>query len=78
VPYLIVTTLPDRESPSWELRWTSSGCYNEAFQGRRQEVAANPFRFWHGHFLAEFAARKLDGVALVNLDGKKAQKTFPA
>lgn len=78
VPYLIVTTLPDRESPSWELRWTSAGCYNEAFQGRWQEVAANPFRFWHRYFLAEFAARTMDGVALVNLDGRRARRTFPA
>lgn len=78
VPYLILTTLPDRESPSWELRWASAGCYNEAFQGRWQDVAANPFRFWHCHYLTEFAARKMDGVALVNLDGKKATRTFPA
>jgi hypothetical protein len=78
VPYLIVTTLPDRETPSWELRWTSAGWCNEGFQGRRQEVAANPFRFWHGHYLAEFADRTMDGVALVNLDGRRARRTFPA
>jgi hypothetical protein len=78
VPYLIVTTLPDRKSPTWELRWTSAGCYNEAFQGRWPEVAANPFRFWHGHYLGEFASRKMDGVSLVNLDGKRARRSFPA
>jgi hypothetical protein len=78
VQYLIVTTLPDKESASWELRWTSAGCYNEAFRGRWQDVAANPFRFWHSHYLTEFEARTVDGVALVNLDGKKARRAFPA
>jgi hypothetical protein len=78
VPYLIVTTLPDKASPSWELRYTSAGWCNQAFQGKRQELAANPFHFWHGHYLAEFAARTMDGVALVNLDGKKARRVFPA
>src|SRR5262249_38710257 len=28
-PYLIVTTLPEQASPSWELRYTSRGYYNQ-------------------------------------------------
>ncbi len=78
VPYLILTTLPDKESPCWELRWTSRGCYNEEFQGRWRDVAANPFRFWHGHYLAEFTDRSMEGIALVNLNGKMASRTFPS
>jgi hypothetical protein len=56
----------------------SPGWCNEAFRGRWREVAANPFCFWHRRYLAEFAARRMDGVALVNLDGKRARRTFPA
>ena len=80
VPYLIVTTLPDRESPCWELRWTSAGYYNEAFQGRWEEVARNPFGFWYSYYRGEFAGKKMDmdGVVLVNLNGKVVKRVFPA
>jgi hypothetical protein len=61
----------------WELRWTSAGYFNEAFRGRCQEVAANPFRFLYNHYRSELSRRQMDGVALVNIDGKRVRRAFP-
>jgi len=76
-PYVIVTTLPDRESEDWELRYTAVGYYNKAFRGRRAEVRQNPFRFWYGFYLDEFSRRDMADIALVNIDGKAVRRAYP-
>ena len=78
VPYVIVTTLPDRPSENWELRYTSPGQYNERFRGRKDEVRRNPYRFWYGLYLDEFSRREMTTVALVNIDGKAVRRVYPS
>jgi hypothetical protein len=76
-PYVILTTLPEQVSPSWQLRYTSHGYYNHCFQGRRSELAANPFRFFMAYYRSEFSSRAMDGIAVVNLDGRRARRVYP-
>ncbi len=76
-PYVIVTTLPDAESPAWELRWTSRDQYNEAFRGRGSEVVQNPYQFWYTHYRSEFASRQMENVAMLNISGKRVRRIIP-
>lgn len=66
--YLVVTTLPERTSPEWELRWTSSGQYNQKFRGRRDEIRNSPFEFWYGHYRAVRPQYELSGICMVNIN----------
>lgn len=76
--YIVVTTLPDSPVSDWELRWTASGYYNEMFHGRQLEIQKNPYRFWYTYYLEQFAVRDMTNIALVNIDGSKVHRTFPA
>ncbi len=77
VPYLVVTTLPDRESPAWELRYTSPSYYNEKFHGRRSEIAQNPFRFWYAYYQEQFGHRRMDNIAFLNICGRQVSRVYP-
>ena len=77
VPYIIVTTLPNRPAPDWELRYTSPGHCNEHFRGRRDEIRKNPFEFWYRYYMDEIANRDVTDIALVNIDGKSVYRSYP-
>ena len=71
VPYLIITTLPNRSVPDWELRYTSKGGYNEAFSGHCKEVANNPFAFWYAEYRHALKSRVTTGIHFINIDGNR-------
>lgn len=77
VPYIILTTLPDKISPDWELRYSSPGYYNAAFHGRNTELVQNPFRFWYAHYRTACEKRQMANIALLNIDGNQAKRIFP-
>ena len=79
VPYVIVTTLPNRRTEDWELRYASPGYYNHAFQGRESEIRQNPYCFWYdGYYLKEFSNRDMKNIVLINIDGKVVKRVYPA
>jgi hypothetical protein len=77
VPYIIVTTLPEYASPSWELRYTSVGKYNHGFSDRRELIRKNPFQFWYDFYSIEFRKRDMAGISLVNINKKQVARKYP-
>ena len=77
VPYIIVTTLPDHASPEWELRYTSVGQYNHGFGDRRELIRKNPCQFWYNFYSIEIRKRDIDGISLVNINGKQVTRKYP-
>lgn len=77
LPYIVITTLPDRAEPSWELRWTAPSKWNEAFCGRRDELCRNPLLFWQAHYAEEFAKRAVQDIAMLNIDGTSVRRIYP-
>lgn len=78
-PYIVVTTLPDCESESWELRYaTKADHWNAAFRGRRDEVRKNPCAFWYAYYKAELAKRDVRNVALININGRTVCRLYPS
>jgi len=75
--YVIVTTLPDANRPSWEVRYTAPGKYNDGFGNRKSEIRENPFRFWHAIYAEALTPITEGNVAWVNLDQKSAKRIFP-
>ena len=78
VPYVVITSLPDRPVDTWELRYTAPGKWNFDFKGQAKEVRLNPFQFWFRHYRELFAVRCMDHIAVVNLDGSRPKRVFPA
>jgi hypothetical protein len=77
VPYLIITTLPNREVQGWELRYTSKGYPNFPFRNRKEELVKNPFQFWYSYYRSEFSRRDITNIALLNIDGKQVTTVIP-
>jgi hypothetical protein len=73
-PYVVVSTLPSKQSPGWELRYTSKGYYNHEFQGRRSEVCRNPFDFWYAWYRAQARSRNMAGICMLNVDADASVK----
>jgi hypothetical protein len=68
VPYFVITTLPDIESPDWELRWTATKQYNQNFKGQKEKVRENPFRFWYQHYRTVQSEYDLGRIFMLNID----------
>lgn len=77
VPYLIVTTLPNRECPAWELPWPTKEMRSDNLSTHRAKIRANPFLYWYAHYEQAFTDRDLSNVALINIDGTVAQRAYP-
>jgi hypothetical protein len=73
LPYFIVTTLPNRAAPNWQLRWTSKGKYNEGFQGSEATIRRNPFQFWYDIYRKRLRGEDLDQIYFINIDAKKVE-----
>lgn len=71
VPYLIITTLPNRAVPDWELRYTNKGNINEAFSRRRQDITSNPFAFWYAEYRRVLNSKATTGIHFINIDGNR-------
>ncbi len=76
-PYVIITTLPEKESPEWELRYTSKSRTNHLFQGHQKELRKNPYKFWYSFYLKEFKKRKMRNISLININGNKVALKYP-
>jgi hypothetical protein len=69
-PYIVITTLPDKEVPDWQVRYTSkSGC-NYHFSNKKLEIRKNPFSFWYSHYRKCLKGANTSNVFLVNINGK--------
>jgi len=73
VPYIIVTSLPKKSSPGWELRYTSKGYRNRPHKRKIKEIRSNPFEYWfkiYKHQMKKWGG-KLRTVYFVNINAKK-------
>jgi hypothetical protein len=69
--YIIITTLPNRRSPRWQLRYTSFEKYNSKHKGKINRVRNNPFKYWHKHFEKMMKASGWPkNILMMNIDGK--------
>jgi hypothetical protein len=69
--YIIITTLPDRHCPQWELRYTSKGQCNHKFRDQRNEIRKNPFEFWYLYYRDTLRDTSLGALSFVNLDNRR-------
>ncbi len=70
VPFVIVTTLPNRPSGKWKLRYTTTTNLN--FVGMQSKIYENPFQFWYGEYRKTLShmGSDLDMIYFINIDGK--------
>jgi len=77
-PYFVITSLPDKPVPSWELRHTGKGQSNAEFAGPHRaaihaEMRANPYRFWVRYYRSKVCRPLPSSISFLNIDGKNAQ-----
>jgi len=70
VPYIIITTLPDKDMPEWEVRYTSQNGCNYLYRGKRREIRENPFRFWYSHYRNHLKNINTSNIFFANINGK--------
>jgi hypothetical protein len=69
VPYLIITTLPNRKA-DWRLPYTARGYVNRQFRKMKKRIFGNPYKFWYDRFREELDGKDLNGIHFINIDGK--------
>ena len=69
VPYIIVTTLPNKRVKEWKV-WKLRTETNSEFRGRRVEICKNPFRFWYEYYRIALKDKDLNMIYFINIDGK--------
>jgi len=74
IPYIIITTLPDKKPNSWELRYTSEGYPNAAFTRKKKDIFMNPFQFWYSEYKKSLKSKNLNDIFFINIDGKIAKQ----
>ncbi len=72
-PYIVITTLPKKEIPDWELRYTSKKEYNFMHKGKQKDIRKNPFEYWYKFYKDEIKKHgyKLDNIYFININGKE-------
>jgi len=74
--YVVVTSLPDRSNPTWQLRWVNER--NEEHRGRRADIRVNPLRYWSDVWRRSLTGHDLGRVFVLNIDGKSVRRVdFP-
>lgn len=73
IPYLIITTLPDKSTSDWQLRYASKGKDNAKYKDRTKEIFDNPFKFWYADYKTALKGRDFDMVHFININGKKVE-----
>lgn len=68
IPYFIITTLPDCESPKWELRYKKK--HNSIFKNRKDDICKNPFNFWYSHYKNALASKNISRISFINISKK--------
>jgi len=69
-PYLIITTLPDRESMDWQTRYTSENGCNYNVREKKSEIQKNPFRFWYSYYREYMKDVNDCNIFFANISGK--------
>jgi hypothetical protein len=71
-PYLIITTLPDKEALDWEIRWTARGRWNYLFRDNKSKskIKRNPLRFWRLHYRNCLKGKDTRNVFFADINGK--------
>jgi hypothetical protein len=68
IPYFVITTLPNKMSPAWELSWTGKNQCNAPFSGERNKIRLTPFAFWYDHYKKQSGKYNLNGIQMINID----------
>ncbi len=79
-PYIVVTSLPDKEAPKWQLGYTAAGGYNAEHKGKKKDIIKNPFSYWSKAWRVAMEKEKLDlsTVAFINIDVKEVKLWHPS
>lgn len=68
--YLIITSLPKKKSPTWELRYANKG--NNNYGHKREEIRKNPFQYWYSYYSKNlFNGWRDYPITFANFDGNK-------
>lgn len=70
VPYLIITTLPDKYAPDWQVRYTSKKRCNYGYGDKKQEIRGNPFSFWYSYYRHHLKNIDTSNIFFANINGK--------
>jgi hypothetical protein len=70
VPYIIITTLPDKYTPEWQVRYTSKNGCNYGYGDKKREIRENPFRFWYLYYRKYMKGKDTRNIFFANINGK--------
>ena len=70
VPYIIITTLPDKGMPAWEVRYTSKNGYNYRYRDKKSEILKNPYSFWYSHYRKHMKGKDTRNIFFANINEK--------
>ena len=81
VPYIIITTLPKKESPKWKLKWAGKDGYNNHLYStdknlraeNQKKIQKNPFDYWFSFYRNKLkdCGDKLENIRFLNINGKQ-------
>lgn len=71
VPYIVVTSLPNRSDLKWQFRYPN---WLRNAEHTRDEIRKNPLSYWSSFWRSDLADLDLSGVALLNIDGGLVQR----
>lgn len=72
VPYIVITTLPDKIVR----RWSKWDCISKSDY---EVLKQSPYKYWYPWYREELAKRQGEtkNLAMINVDGKRAKREFP-
>jgi len=71
VPYVIITSLPDRPAEDWEIRWLAKGQTNDGRHGDKAKIKKNPFQYWRRDWAKKLSKKNLSNILLLNIDANR-------
>ncbi len=81
IPYIIITTLPKKSSPQWELLYTNKTGVNNHLYGLdrktrteiKDKIRKNPFDYWFDFYRNKLkdCGDKLDNIYFININSKE-------
>lgn len=71
LPYIVITTLPDKAVTSWS-KWECGKDY--------EAVKHSPYAYWYPWYKDELAKKQVGAknIAFINFDGRRVKREFPA
>jgi hypothetical protein len=66
-PYIVITTLPDSESPMWSVKWAAT-----KHKRKLKEIRKNPAEYWYKFYKHELNnyVDNINNIYFINIDGK--------